>query len=411
MTGTQTVDDPGRRTARANRFLLLTLALGAFSIGTDSLIISGLLDHIVADLHVSTAAAGQLISVFALLYAVSAPVLAALTARFDRKRLLLAALWIFVAANLLGAVAPTYPMLMASRVVAALGAGLYLPCAMVVAVGISSPERRGRAIATVAGGMSAATALGIPLGTLVGAVGHWRMTLVLVAVLSAAAALALVPGLPRVPSPAGVTLVQRLKAATHPQVLSALVTNTLACAGEFVLFIYIAPLAMGLTGVGAAGVSAFLLVWGVAAMAGSTAGGRASDAWGGQRAYTTAVAVLLAGLCAMVLLSLGQPQARWAALSVFGVLLAVISVASWALPTAQNHRIASLDIPEPTVALSLNGSSSYLGLAIGGAVGGLALAGGSLTALTATAAAFEVLALIALGLSALTTSRTGPDVR
>lgn len=83
----------------------------------------------------------------------------------------------------------------------------------------------------------------------------------------------------------------------------------------------------------------------------------------------------------------------------YTVLLAVIGVASWALPPAQNHRIAHLDVPEPTVALSLNGSSSYLGLAAGGALGGLAMGGGSLTVLVLTAAGVSLFALAAVATS------------
>ncbi|MFD7015294.1 MFS transporter [Streptomyces sp. NPDC059928] len=390
-----------------HRLLLLTLALGAFGIGTDGLIISGLLDRIATDLEVSSAAAGQLISVFALLYAVSAPVLATLTAKVGRKQLLLTALAVFAFANVLGATAPNYAVLMASRALAALGAGLYLPCSMVVAVGVAPPERRGRAIALVVGGMSAATALGVPLGTLVGAIGSWRLSLLLVAVLATTAVIALAAALPQVPVPAKVTLRQRLAAATHPQVWTALITNALACAGEFALFVYIGPLAMATTGTGPAGVSAFLLVWGCAALIGSAVGGRAADAFGGQRAYAGAVAVLFCGLLLMALVTAVAPSGSWLTTGVFALTLVIISVGSWALPPAQNHRIAGLDIPEPTVAISLNGSSSYLGLAIGGVLGGLAVGGGSMTTLALAAAGAALLALGALGLSAIVFGKRG----
>ncbi|MFI0815768.1 MFS transporter [Streptomyces sp. NPDC021098] len=403
MTAGETAGDTATETAAPrggpNRVLLLALALGAFSIGTDSLIISGLLDRIATDLEVSQATTGQLISVFALVYAIGAPVLAAVTGRLGRKRLLLTALTVFIAANLLGALAPDYPTLMASRVLAAVGAGLYLPCAMIVTVSATPREWRGRALAVVAGGMSAATALGVPLGTLIGAIGDWRATLVLVAMLAALAAAVLTVAIPRVPAPAAVTIRQRLTAAAHPGVLVALLSNVLACAGEFTVVVYVAPLAMEVTGVGAAGVSAFLLVSGLAALLGSAVGGRAADAYGGGRAYHGAVAVLLAGLAALVPVAAFAPDDSWGTAVLFGLLLCVISTAAWALPPAQNHRIASMDIPEPTVALSLNGSSSYLGLAVGGALGGLAMEHGSVTVLALTGAGVELLALATVTLS------------
>ncbi|MFJ8586678.1 MFS transporter [Streptomyces sp. NPDC093595] len=388
-----------------DRLLLSALAVGAFAIGTDSLVISGLLNRIASDLSVSPATTGQLISVFALVYAVGAPVLATVTAGFDRRRLLLVALTVFIAANVLGAVAPNYPVLLASRVLAAVGAGLYLPCAMVITVSVTPQHWRGRGLAMVAGGMSAATALGVPLGTLIGAVGDWRATLVLVAVLATVAVAVLAKAVPRVAAPAAVTLGQRLRSAAHPQVLIALLANALACAGEFTVMVYVAPLAGDVTGVGAAGVSAFLLVSGLAALAGSAVGGRAADRFGGRRAYNGAVAVLFGGLAALVLLTLADGRGSWVTAVVFALLLCVVSVASWALPPAQNHAIAGLDIPEPTVALSLNGSSSYLGLAMGGVLGGLAMEHGSSTTLTAAGAAVELSALALLLATAVVTAK------
>lgn len=415
MTARETDRDIKGKTVTSNggpnRPLLLALALGAFSIGTDSLIISGLLNRIAADMDVSAATTGQLISVFALVYAIGAPILATVTALVDRKRLLLIALAVFVAANVLGALAPNYPVLMASRVLAAVGAGLYLPCAMVVTVSVTPKHWRGRGLAIVAGGMSAATALGIPLGTLIGAIGDWRATLYLVGALATVAAVFLAAAIPRVPAQKAVSIGQRLRAAAHPQVLIALLANVLACAGEFTVIVYVAPLVKAVTGVGAAGVSAFLLVSGIAAVVGSVVGGRAADRFGGRHAYNGAVAILFAGLAAMVLLTVTDLSGSWVTTLVLALLLCVISVASWALPPAQNHLISSMDIPEPTVALSLNGSSSYLGLALGGILGGLAMEHGSITTLTLAGAGVELLALVTLILAVTMTRRSRSAAR
>ncbi|MBY8845343.1 MFS transporter [Streptomyces sp. SP2-10] len=383
-----------------NRILLLALSLGAFSIGTDGFVISGLLDRIARDFDVTTSVAGQLVTVFALLYAISAPILAAMTAKVRRKQLLVAALIAFVASNLLGAVAPTYEVLMVARVLAAFGAALYIPCGIAVTVSVTTEEWRGRAIALVAGGMSAATALGVPIGTLVGAIGSWRITLVLVAAMALLATIVLMMALPEVPTPPSVTIRERLGVAAHPRVLAALLSNALACAGVFTMFTYIAPLAMKTTKVDSSGVSVFLLVWGVAAVAGSAVGGRAADRWGGDRAYFGSAAVLTVGLLVLALFTLPTPSGSWAGRGLFGLILAVISVSCWSLPTGQNHRIASLDIPAPTVALSLNSSSTYLGIAAGGALGGVATGSGSMTALTLTATGIEVLAVIVLAVAA-----------
>ncbi|MFE5588471.1 MFS transporter, partial [Kitasatospora sp. NPDC056531] len=112
---------------------LLLLALGTFAMGTDSMVVAGILGPVRADLGVSVGAAGQLVTVFALAYALLAPPLAAVTARWPRRRLLLTALALFSAANALSALAPTYGLLLATRVLAAAGAALYTPTANAVA--------------------------------------------------------------------------------------------------------------------------------------------------------------------------------------------------------------------------------------------------------------------------------------
>ncbi|MFC5661510.1 MFS transporter [Kitasatospora misakiensis] len=152
---------------------LLLLALGTFAVGTDTMVMAGILGPIADDLGVSVTAAGQLVTVFALGYALLAPPLAALTARWPRRRLLLTALAVFGAANALSALAPSYGTLLATRVLAAAGAALYTPTANAVATTLVTPERRGRALATVLGGMTVATALGVPLGTWIGRT-DWR---------------------------------------------------------------------------------------------------------------------------------------------------------------------------------------------------------------------------------------------
>ncbi|MDC7337413.1 MFS transporter [Streptomyces lydicus] len=144
------------------RLRLLLLALGTFAVGTDSMVMAGILGLVARDLDVSVPAAGQIVTVFALSYAVLAPVLATAAARWPRRRLLLTALTVFTVANALSAVAPTYPILLATRVLAAAGAALYTPTANAVATTLVPPERRGRALATVLGGMTVATALGVP---------------------------------------------------------------------------------------------------------------------------------------------------------------------------------------------------------------------------------------------------------
>jgi len=162
---------------------LVWLAIGAFAIGTEALMIAGLLPAIAADFHTTIATAGELITIFAIAYAVGSPILSALCGNLDRRRLLMIALSCFTAANLLAATTQSLWQLVAVRVLLALSAGLFMPTAYAVAASLVPPERRGRAIAAVTSGMTIATVLGVPLGAWIGGHADWRSTFLIVAVL------------------------------------------------------------------------------------------------------------------------------------------------------------------------------------------------------------------------------------
>src|SRR6266404_3386152 len=162
---------------------LYWLALGAFAIGTEGFMIAAILPNIAADLVVSVALAGSLISIFALAYALSSPVLTALTGRVDRRKLLLAAMTIFSLPNVVAASTHTFWGLAAARVLLACAAGMYTPNANALAGALVPPERRGRAIAIVNAGLTVAIAIGVPLGAVVGNRLGWRMTFVGVGVI------------------------------------------------------------------------------------------------------------------------------------------------------------------------------------------------------------------------------------
>jgi len=163
------------------------LALGAFALGTDAFVISGVLPRIANDLGVTLPQAGLLITVFSGVDAFAAPVMAVGTGTASRRRLLMASLACFTAANALAAVAPSFAMMIVARDAAALVAGLYMPAASATAATVAPMSERGRALAAVLSGLTVATALGVPLGTLIGQALDWRYTFLFVAALSTVA--------------------------------------------------------------------------------------------------------------------------------------------------------------------------------------------------------------------------------
>ena len=155
---------------------LLWLTLGTFATGTESFMIAALLPGLAADLAVSITAAGQLMTAFALTYALSSPVLAAATGGMNRRQVLLLSMTAFALANFVAAAAVNYWQLMAARLLLACAAGLYVPSASALAGVVVSPQRRGTALAIVMGGSSIAVALGVPLGAIIGHAMGWRIT-------------------------------------------------------------------------------------------------------------------------------------------------------------------------------------------------------------------------------------------
>jgi predicted MFS family arabinose efflux permease len=362
---------------------ILVLATATFAVGTDGFVINGLLPAIGRDLAVPTATAGQLVAVFALTYAVLSPVLASLTARTDRKRVVLAGLGVFVLSNVLTATATTFGIAVASRVLAGAAAAVITPTAVAVAVSLVDEGRRGRALAVVMGGLSVASAVGVPLGTWIGGT-DWRLTLWLVAAVGAAAWLGIIVGVPAIVLSAPARLRERLAPLGDRRVLMSALTTVLTFAALSTTFTYIAPVVAPATG-GDAGLLAVLLwVAGVAGVLGNIAAGHLTDRTGARP-------VVLVGLVGFVVVQ--------------AILLLPISMAlavgwaigggiTWLVVVGQQHRMVSLAPQSAQVVLGLNGSALYLGISLGSAIGGIALGVGGAGTVVATAVGLAALAAL-----------------
>jgi predicted MFS family arabinose efflux permease len=362
---------------------ILVLATATFAVGTDGFVINGLLPAIGRDLAVPTATAGQLVAVFALTYAVLSPVLASLTARTDRKRVVLAGLGVFVLSNVLTATAVSFGIAVASRVLAGAAAAVITPTAVAVAVSLVDEGRRGRALALVMGGLSVASAVGVPLGTWIGGT-DWRLTLWLVAAVGAAAWLGIIVGVPAVVLSAPARLRDRLAPLGDRRVLMSALTTVLTFAALYTTFTYIAPVVAPATG-GDAGLLALLLwVAGVAGVLGNIAAGHLTDRTGARP-------VVLAGLAGLVVV---QAILLLPISMVLAVVWAIGGGIIWLVVVGQQHRIVSLAPQSAQVVLGLNGSALYLGISLGAAIGGIALGVGGTGAVVATAVGLAALAAL-----------------
>jgi len=370
---------------------LLILALGTFAIGTEAFVIAGVLPGIAADLGVSVPAAGQLVTLFAIAYAVAAPVMATLTAAVERRRLLVIALAAFTAANVFAALAPGYLSLALARVLAAVSAAAYTPTAGAVAATTGDPAQRGRALATVTGGLSVALVIGVPAGTWIGSTLGWRMTFVFVAAVAAFAVTGIAITLPPTATPVFVPFRDRLRLLTRGRVLAALALTMAWMTGIYVLYTYIAPVLRITAGVTERELSGLLLVFGVFSVAGTLLGGLGADRFGVTRTSVPAL-VIIGGV--LVMLPALATTALRAAVLMGGWGL------GWAFVTAHQHRLVSLAPATPAVILSFNSSALYVGVGLGAGLGGLLFERVPLTVLGVVGCGFEIVALalvIALG--------------
>ncbi|TPG26638.1 MFS transporter [Variovorax guangxiensis] len=366
---------------------LLALTVGAFGIGTTEFVLMGLLQQVAGDLHVSIAAAGLLISGYAMGVAVGAPLLTLATRRLPRKTVLLALMAIFTLGNLACAMAPNYGWLMAARVVTALAHGTFFGVGAVVATGLVAPERRASAIAIMFTGLTAATIFGVPAGAWLGLHQGWRATFWVVSLIGVLAFAVLAMFVPHKKSAETLpALREELAVLRSPQVLLGLAMTVVGYAGVFVVFTYVQPLLNRLTGLSDGAVSAVLLLFGGGMAVGNLLGGRLADR-GVMRAAIWTLAAL-----ALVLASLKFAIGHVVPAVVF---FGVLGVASFATVAPLQMRVLDkASDAGQNLASSLNIAAFNLGNAVGAWVGGVTIEHGpGLAALGWVAAALTLLGL------------------
>ncbi|MBQ0851304.1 MFS transporter [Streptomyces sp. BH-SS-21] len=351
---------------------LIALALGGFGIGLTEFLIAGLLPQVASSFAVSEAAAGRLISGYALSVAVGAMVLTAATARLPRKQVLAGLVALFVVGNLLCAVAPDYEVMLLGRIVAALCHGSFFGIGSLVARGLVAPERKSRAVAVMFAGLTVANVLGVPFGALVGERWGWRAafwSVTAIGVLALAGILALVPPDPAESRSATATtggVRAQFRAFRSWQVWLTLTATALGYGGMFGAFTYIAYTFTEVGGFSSADVAWLLMVYGTGLVVGNIVGGRAAD-----RDRDRALVLALLGL-AVTLAAFGL-LAHSAVASV--VLVFLMGVFGFAGVPGMITRVTD-HAHGAALAASANVSASNIGNALGAWLGGLALTAG-----------------------------------
>ncbi|MFF8974273.1 MFS transporter [Streptomyces sp. NPDC014995] len=358
---------------------LIALALGGFGIGLTEFLIAGLLPQVASSFSVSEAAAGWLISGYALSVAVGAIALTAATARLPRKQVLVGLVALFVVGNLLSAVAPSYQVMLLGRIVAALCHGSFFGIGSLVARSLVAPEKKSHAVAIMFAGLTVANVLGVPFGALVGERWGWRAAFWAVTgigVLALAGIVALVPGRAGQTRPPAVTgrsdpippsgLRAQFRAFRSWQVWLTLTATALSYGGMFGAFSYIAYTFTEVGGFSPADVAWLLMVYGVGLVVGNLVGGRAAD-----RDRDRALVLALLGLT--ITLALFGLLAASATASV--VLVFLLGLFGFASVPGMITRVTDV-AHGAALAASANVSASNVGNALGAWLGGLAITAG-----------------------------------
>lgn len=380
----------------------LILALGTFAVGTDAFVIAGILPEIAHDLSTTIANAGLVVSVFAIAYALGSPVVSALSATWPRKIVLVGGLTTFAVANVLSAVSPGLVALLATRVVAALSAGLFAPAAYALGSTMGPPESRGRTLAVVVAGFSSAIVVGVPLGVLIGQYTGWRGTLMFVAAVSSVAALAISRA--RMPKAAAdqptVSLKDRLQPIAEGRTIAVLLPFLVWSTATYALYTYVAPLLEAR--LAATAIPALLLIFGAGGVLGNLVGGALYDAFGTRRPTLFCLLILTVALAAARPASTTLPTAA--------VDMAVWALSMAALYTLQQQRAIAVDPRQSNLRLALNNSAMYFGASIGSALGGIVILNVSLAILPTASAAIAATGFLLLILLRGDRARYAPNV-
>jgi DHA1 family inner membrane transport protein len=346
---------------------LIALALSAFAIGTTEFVIVGLLPTMAQDLNVSIPSAGLLVSLYALGVAIGAPVLTALTSRWNRKHVLLSVMGLFVIGNLVAWQAPSFEALIIARMLTGLAHGVFFSIGSTIATGLVPKEKGASAIAIMFTGLTVALVTGVPLGTYIGQVFGWEATFLTVAILGLLAMIGsaiLVPNNLKQAKPTKITA--QLKVLTHPRLLLVYAITAIGYGGTFIAFTYLASILNEVSGFDSSSVALILLVYGVSVAVGNIWGGKMADNYGPIKALTIIFAGL-SGILFMLNFTAYNPITAVVTILVWGAFAFgnVPGLQVYVVKLAETHTPDAID-----VASGLNIAAFNVGIAIGAWGGG-----------------------------------------
>lgn len=369
-----------------NTWKIYLLAFITFLVSTSEYVIAGILDQVASSNNISVSVAGQLITVFALTNAFGSPLVVMATTKMNQRKLLILSLVLMVVGSVVTIRLPGFGFLIVSRIILALGSGVFAIAAKTAAANLASPEKQAGAIGTVILGFSAAIIIGVPIGRFIATAYDWKLIFVGIGILSLLAIFVIMRTIPATNNEAAVPLSKQLSYLKNPKILMGLCVTFFWQLGYGVMYSYIAPFLLTVPSLNGREVSGALFAFGIATLIGSKLGGFMTDRIGNPK---TLVGGLVVHAAALVLLST-IASSPFVAIP----LLMLWSFSAWSSGPGLQYNLVWLAPEASGIMLSLYGSFIQLGIAAAAGIGGIAVRGTSVHAVSWIGALSVVIAAI-----------------
>ncbi|KMY20434.1 MFS transporter [Bacillus pumilus] len=369
-----------------NKAVVYLLALAAFLIGTIEYIITGIIQMVADDLHVTTSAAGLLVTSLALSAAIGAPIVIALTINIDRRKILSWMLIIFILSNVITSVSHSFEMVMMTRILQGISGGTAIVVAMAVATRLVEREKRGTAIGIILMGLSSSLVLGVPIGTFLSSMIGWKALFAAIGLITLIPLIVVYRRIPSMKEQEPVTLRMQLSILKDKRILLAVAVTLFYVGGYSTLFTYLTPFLQASANLSITEISGILLLAGICSFLGSSLGGIAADKKG--PIFTIFSGIILQIIMLMLLAFVTGN------LVVMVAVIMIWMIATWSTSPAQQLYLVTLVPKSPDIALSVNTSFIQFGFALGSGVGGIVLSETSILNLSWISAGTVFLALL-----------------